>query len=406
MLFFILVASSVLFISKGYAGTVDIRLNINFKTNEALIDIEGQRILKRLYFTAQKYPNTDILISGHTDNIGSSDFNKALSLRRAEAVEANLFGKGVKRSRMKVKGFGESEPIDTNETPEGRYQNRRVVASIFGLTDEEEKVLRADKTQDVLPETPPVEVKPVEPSPPKPRVQKKILVTRPAHRKFYITGFMGPNFNTAFYGGDLEFQHASTKFLSFGVDVGYEISKNWFADAYLYYLPAQAREGTSGIDFAGPNVDQINYENNIYGFRVGRYIRKRNWYRLSLIGGLTSHIIGGIKRETSVDFKFAKFQHIGLTLGIRHEQKISKSWVFDSDLAYLFPISVDNAQSAKGRLWYRGILGVKKRLNNRWRLGIEYQVVYHQTSFEFSPNIATEPEFFIQTVMAGLKYKF
>ena len=66
-----------------------------------------------------------IQINGHTDNVGSPENNQMLSLNRATAVMNYLIEKGVENIRLTAKGFGESQPIDTNDTIEGRKNNRR-----------------------------------------------------------------------------------------------------------------------------------------------------------------------------------------------------------------------------------------------------------------------------------------
>ena len=74
-----------------------------------------------------------IEIGGHTDNIGSDEYNKDLSLRRAENVYYYLISKGIDEKRMSYKGYGESQPIATNETEEGRALNRRTEFKIVGF---------------------------------------------------------------------------------------------------------------------------------------------------------------------------------------------------------------------------------------------------------------------------------
>ena len=77
--------------------------------------------------------NLEIKIAGNTDNIGRSSYNKTLSVKRAAAVYEYLIEKGVDKSRMKYRGFGNKVPIADNETDEGRLLNRRVEIIIVGL---------------------------------------------------------------------------------------------------------------------------------------------------------------------------------------------------------------------------------------------------------------------------------
>ena len=67
----------------------------------------------------------NIEISGHTDNIGSEVYNEILSQKRADSVVKFLLKKGINKNRLTAKGYGQSKPIDTNETDIGRANNRR-----------------------------------------------------------------------------------------------------------------------------------------------------------------------------------------------------------------------------------------------------------------------------------------
>lgn len=78
-----------------------------------------------------KYPDTNILIEGDTDNSGSEDYNLKLSERRAQSVANYLMGLGVPSSRISMVGLGEMNPIASNDTEYGRQQNRRVEVAIF-----------------------------------------------------------------------------------------------------------------------------------------------------------------------------------------------------------------------------------------------------------------------------------
>ena len=73
---------------------------------------------------------SSIEIVGHTDSVGSDAYNQGLSERRADSVASYLASKGLDRSKMTTSGMGESQPVATNETAEGRQQNRRVVITI------------------------------------------------------------------------------------------------------------------------------------------------------------------------------------------------------------------------------------------------------------------------------------
>jgi outer membrane protein OmpA-like peptidoglycan-associated protein len=77
-----------------------------------------------------KYPDTYITVEGHTDSIGAIEYNQKLSEWRADAVRDMLMRDGVPPSRVSIKGYGESDPVADNSTPEGRQSNRRVQLEI------------------------------------------------------------------------------------------------------------------------------------------------------------------------------------------------------------------------------------------------------------------------------------
>ncbi|MCX2744407.1 OmpA family protein [Mangrovivirga sp. M17] len=79
----------------------------------------------------KKYEDTNILIEGHTDATGSESYNQALSEKRANRVTEYLAAHGVDTDRLQAVGYGESQPIATNDTEAGRQQNRRVEVAIF-----------------------------------------------------------------------------------------------------------------------------------------------------------------------------------------------------------------------------------------------------------------------------------
>jgi len=93
--------------------------------------------LRELAETLQEYDETEVLIEGHTDNIGPKRYNKKLSVDRAESVENYLRALGVQEDRLIIKGYGENQPIASNATEEGRQENRRVEVAIWA--DEELK---------------------------------------------------------------------------------------------------------------------------------------------------------------------------------------------------------------------------------------------------------------------------
>ncbi len=87
--------------------------------------------LQKLAETLKQYPDTDLLIVGHTDNVGSESFNKNLSEKRAAAVSSYLASLGVANNRLRIEGLGESQPTTSNDTESNRSQNRRVEIAIY-----------------------------------------------------------------------------------------------------------------------------------------------------------------------------------------------------------------------------------------------------------------------------------
>ena len=104
-----------------------------FKTNRAELNDNAFGKLDLIVEYMNKYPAKRILVEGHTDNQGSAAYNKNLSLRRAQAVKNYLVSKGITADRIEIIGYGESQPIADNSTPEGRQLNRRVEIKLIKL---------------------------------------------------------------------------------------------------------------------------------------------------------------------------------------------------------------------------------------------------------------------------------
>jgi len=95
------------------------------------IRAEAATNLHNLALSLGSYPNTDLLIVGHTDSTGSSAYNQLLSERRAQAASDYLVNQGVSSGRVRTSGRGEAEPVTTNSTDAGRQLNRRVEVAIY-----------------------------------------------------------------------------------------------------------------------------------------------------------------------------------------------------------------------------------------------------------------------------------
>jgi outer membrane protein OmpA-like peptidoglycan-associated protein len=99
---------------------------ITFATNQSTIQPQFQATLDQVASTLAEYPKTMIDVLGHTDSDGAEAYNQALSERRAQAVSSYLASRGVNAVRIATMGYGETRPIASNETADGKAQNRRV----------------------------------------------------------------------------------------------------------------------------------------------------------------------------------------------------------------------------------------------------------------------------------------
>lgn len=106
-------------------------LNIQFDTNKAVVKDQYFAELAELADIMRKYPNLKVMIEGHTDSVGTDDLNMTLSQKRADSVKNFLVAiLGIDASRLDAKGYGETRPVEDNNTKEGRQKNRRVEAAV------------------------------------------------------------------------------------------------------------------------------------------------------------------------------------------------------------------------------------------------------------------------------------
>jgi OOP family OmpA-OmpF porin len=111
-------------------------LDVQFEINKNTVQRESEEKIDKVAIFMRKYPNTTAVIEGHTDEVGTTADNVALSQRRADSVVSYLADHGgIARSRLKAVGYGESRPIADNRTEEGKRLNRRVDAIIACATD-------------------------------------------------------------------------------------------------------------------------------------------------------------------------------------------------------------------------------------------------------------------------------
>ncbi|OGR07099.1 MAG: hypothetical protein A2511_11195 [Deltaproteobacteria bacterium RIFOXYD12_FULL_50_9] len=114
---------------------VSLKINVEFDVNKAEIKPEYHDNLAEVATFMRSFPDSSAVIEGHTDSSGNPDMNKELSQRRADSVVNYLINKlEIQADRLKAEGFGASNPVTSNDTAEGRAQNRRVVATISGTT--------------------------------------------------------------------------------------------------------------------------------------------------------------------------------------------------------------------------------------------------------------------------------
>lgn len=99
---------------------------ITFDTDSSSVRPSLAGSLVQLASSLNKYPNTNVDIIGHTDNVGDASYNQGLSNRRAQAVSTILANNGVAGNRLRAYGRGENEPVASNDTSTGRAANRRV----------------------------------------------------------------------------------------------------------------------------------------------------------------------------------------------------------------------------------------------------------------------------------------
>lgn len=99
---------------------------VNFEFDRATLRRQDLDIIDKNVLVLKDWGDIKIEVSGHTDNVGSDRYNMGLSLDRAAAVRNHLISKGVPADRLVIQGYGETQPVASNDTEAGRFQNRRV----------------------------------------------------------------------------------------------------------------------------------------------------------------------------------------------------------------------------------------------------------------------------------------
>ncbi len=123
--------------SFGHARRLEEGIEITVPTSKlfnlygATLRDTAQKVLSSLAGILKKYKGTELIIEGHTDSLGTVQYNLELSKRQAEAVGNFLITRGVAAIRLKLIGYGEAQPADTSNRPEALEANRRIVIGIF-----------------------------------------------------------------------------------------------------------------------------------------------------------------------------------------------------------------------------------------------------------------------------------
>lgn len=119
---------------EGNLLAVTFKGDVTFDTNSTEVRPGLHAEINRVANVLNQYPETFIRVEGHTDSVGSDDYNMKLSQRRADSVKTLLVQRGVAASRIEVVGFGKTLPVATNNTEAGRQMNRRVEIKIAPKT--------------------------------------------------------------------------------------------------------------------------------------------------------------------------------------------------------------------------------------------------------------------------------
>ncbi len=118
-------------VDDGIVVTFDEGSGVYFDTSKYNINTASQQTLNKLIGVFKEYPDTNILVVGHTDSAGAEDYNMTLSKNRAQSVTNYLVGKGLSSGRFTTNWYGETQPMHDNSTAAGRAKNRRVNVAIL-----------------------------------------------------------------------------------------------------------------------------------------------------------------------------------------------------------------------------------------------------------------------------------
>ncbi|WP_274476547.1 OmpA family protein [Mangrovimonas aestuarii] len=124
-------------VGEGIQVYFDEKSGVTFATNKATLTDQAKQNLDAVADVFNEFPDTNLMVEGHTDDTGAEDYNMKLSKQRAQSVVDYLISKGVSSGRFTVQAFGETKPRFDNSTDEGRSKNRRVE---IGISANEEMI--------------------------------------------------------------------------------------------------------------------------------------------------------------------------------------------------------------------------------------------------------------------------
>ena len=132
-------------VGEGINVTFDEASGVYFDSEKYNLNAKSQETLNKLAGIFKEYPNTNILVEGHTDDTGSDSYNLTLSKNRAQAVTSYMVSNGLDKGRFDTKWYGEAQPKYDNTTAEGRSKNRRVELAIVANEELKKEAEEATK---------------------------------------------------------------------------------------------------------------------------------------------------------------------------------------------------------------------------------------------------------------------
>jgi outer membrane protein OmpA-like peptidoglycan-associated protein len=124
-------------VRQGDELVLDMPSGITFDFDSTAIRPQFRQTLDQVSDTLRRYDQTYVDVYGHTDSVGSDAYNQGLSERRASAVADYLTSRGVQSARLGTRGYGETQPVASNDTEEGRAENRRVEIKLVPITQDD-----------------------------------------------------------------------------------------------------------------------------------------------------------------------------------------------------------------------------------------------------------------------------